>query len=87
MSELYYIGGKRYSPEESTVLCTYDWCGDSAALYQSPKGALFLVEKRDSMETAVKVLTKVDAFEFMDAHPAGIIIENYNAVFGEPESG
>lgn len=87
MSEQYYIGGKRYSPEESTVLCSYDWIGEAATLYQSPKGALFIVEKRDCVETAVKVVTKSEAFEFMDAHPAGIITENYNAVFGEPEQG
>ena len=87
MSEQYYIGRKRYSPEESTVLCSYDWCGESAALYRSQKGALFLVEDRADMETAVKVLTETEALEFMDAHPAGIVTENYNAVFGEPEPG
>lgn len=87
MSEQYYIGGKRYSPEESTVLCAYEWFGRSVALYRSPKGALFLVEKGDDMETAVKVITEAEAFEFMDAHPAGIITENYDAAFGKPEPG
>lgn len=87
MSKQYYIGRKRYSPEESTVLCAYDWCGESAVLYRSPKGALFLVEESDGMETAVKVMTETEAFEFMDAHPAEIVIENYNAAFGEPEPG
>ncbi len=87
MSEQYYIGGKRYSPGESTALCTYDWFGESATLYRSPKGALFIVEKKDYIETTVKVLTEAEAFEFMDAHPAGIITENYDAVFGEPEPG
>jgi len=87
MSEQYYIGGKRYSPDESIVLCSYDWIGEAATLYQSPKGALFIVRKRDCVETAVKIVTGGEAFEFMDAHPAGIITENYNAVFGEPEQG
>ena len=87
MSKQYYIGRKRYSPEESTVLCAYDWCGESAVLYLSHKGSLFLVEERDGMETAVKVMTETEAFEFMDAHPVGIVIENYNAAFGEPEPG
>lgn len=87
MGERYYIGGKRYSPEESTVLCSYDWIGESAALYQSPKDTLFIVEKRDCMEMSVRILTGREAFDFMDAHPAGIITENYDAVFGEPEPG
>lgn len=87
MGEQYYIGGKRYSTEESIELCTYDWMRETATLYQSPKGTLFVVEKSDCAETAVKILTESEAFEFMDAHPAGIIIENYNAVFGEPEPG
>ena len=87
MSEQFYIGGKRYSPEESTMLCTYNGFWESATLYRSPKGILFLVGERDGMETAVKVLTETEAFEFMDAHPAGIVIENYNAAFGEPEPG
>lgn len=87
MGEQYYIGGKRYSPEESIELCAYDWIGESATLYRSPNGALFIVERRDFVETTVKVVTKSEAFNFMDAHPAGIITENYDAVFGEPEPG
>ena len=87
MGEQYYIGGKRYSPEESIELCSYNWIGESATLYQSPKGALFIVEKSDCAETAVKILTGKEAFNFMDAHPAGIITENYDAVFGVPEPG
>lgn len=87
MSERYYIEGKRYSPDKSIVLCSYDWIGDTTTLYQSPKGTLFIVEKSDCAETAVKILTKAEALEFMDLHPVGIITENYNAVFGEPEPG
>lgn len=87
MGEQYYIGGKRYSPEESIELCSCALLGDSATLYRSRKGTLFVVEKSDCAETAVKILTDREAFEFMDAHPAGIMTENYDAVFGEPDPG
>ncbi len=87
MGEQYYIGGKRYSPEESIELCTYDWIVESATLYQSPKGALFIVEKMEWMEPVVRILTRSEAFSFMDNHPAGIVRENYTRTFGEPEPG
>ena len=61
-------------------------------LYQSPKGAFFTVREStvDGLGidgAAAEVLSKSAARAFMDRHAAGIDIENYNRLLGEPKEG
>lgn len=81
----YYIGGKRYVPENSTVLCSHAGIGEKSTLYRTGKGAFFLVEESDGGGTAARVVSRDEAFAFMDAHAAEIVVENYDAAFGTPE--
>ncbi|MBQ9346874.1 MAG: hypothetical protein IJT94_05955 [Oscillibacter sp.] len=84
--ERYYIGGKQYIPEESTVLCAHVGIMERATLYHTSGGAFFIVESdTDGGTPAVRVLDRAAALSFMDAHPAEIDTNAYNAVFGEPE--
>ena len=83
----YYIGGRQYVPEKSTELCAYDGIMGKAALYRTAKGAFFIVEESDGDGVSVRVADEREAFDFMDAHPACVNTENYDAVFGEPEEG
>ena len=83
----YYISGKQYVPEKSTLLCAYDGIMGKAALYRTAKGAFFLVDESGGDGVSVRVVDEREAVDFMDAHPACVNTENYDAVFGEPEEG
>lgn len=95
--EKYYIGKKRYIPDECDLLCrvltpTPDkkspWgllAHVEETLYRTQKGVFFTVRKSETTEVAL--LTEKEAFCFMDKHAAGIDTETYNKVFGEPEKG
>ena len=88
----FYIGGRWYSPDDSTPLCSYDDIFERVTLYQTEKGAFFLfrentVELSGDSGAVVKVLNKTAARSFMDEHAAGIIAENYDRIFGEPKKG
>ena len=83
----FYIGGRCYSTEKSTLLCSYEGVFEAAALYVTPKGAFFAVEESQFDGETVRVLSEATARSFMDEHAAGIITENYDRVFGEPDEG
>lgn len=85
----YYINGKQYIPDKSKLLCKYKGLGVliMERLYYSPKGAFFLVRECAECETKVEVIDREKAFEFMNCHTAGIVLENYDEVFGVPEMG
>lgn len=88
--ERYYIGNRQYVPGESDRLCVYE-CEmlkplySRYVLYRTRKGSYFLVQYGIDMETSVSLIDENAAFEFMDRHTAGIDIEIYNRVFGEPD--
>ena len=81
----FYIGGKQYIPEKSTLLCSCTDVLQKSTLYHTAKGALFIVTESDGI--AVRVVNREEAFAFMDEHPEGIDTDAYDAVFGEPEQG
>lgn len=90
----YYIGGKQYIPEESTLLCATDgndlfskvvW--SSEKLYRTSKGTFFIIRESGDNRKQVELLDKEKAYEFMDRNTAGIITENYDRVLGVPEMG
>lgn len=88
----YYVGGRWYSPDTSTPLCSYAGIFERVTLYHSPKGAFFTI--RESTVNglgidgaAAEVLSKTAARSFMDEHADGIYTENYARVFGEPAQG
>lgn len=84
----YIIGGKRYTPEKSVVLCRVGDNLETVTLYQTPKGAFFTVREGMGQEApAVDVLDRDGALDFMDAHPAGIDPAAYVKAFGEPVEG
>ena len=83
----YYIGGKQYVPEESTELCSYADALEKSTLYATDKGAFFIVREGFMNGTTARVVSREDAFGYMDAHADGIQTENYNRFFGEPERG
>lgn len=84
----YIIGGKRYTPEKSTVLCRARNDLETVTLYQTSKGAFFTVREGMGQEVpAVDVLDRDSVLDFMDAHPAGIDQVVYAKVFGEPVEG
>ncbi len=95
--EKYYIGKKRYIPDECDLLCRFFtpppdkkgfWgclASIEESLYRTSKGVFFTVKKGETTEVAL--LTEKEAFCFMDKHAAGIDTETYNKVFGEPEKG
>lgn len=88
----YYVGGRCYCPDVSTPLCCHKGIFEAVTLYQSPNGAFFTVREStvDGLGidgAAVEVLSKTAARSFMDRHTAGIEIDNYNRLFGEPKQG
>ncbi len=84
----YYIGGKRYSTEEATLLCAHHELFTSETLFCSPNGQFFMVTEADcETENKVVLLDRAAAFEFMDEHPAGIDTDNYDRLLGEPAQG
>lgn len=95
--EKYYIGKKRYIPDECDLLCRVltpmpdkksSWgllAHVEETLYRTQKGVFFTVRKSETTEVAL--LTEKEAFCFMDKYAAGIDTETYNKVFGEPEKG
>ncbi len=87
MNQRFYIGGRQYSPDSATVLCAFANLVETVTLYRSPKGAFFTITERDGDPPDVVLIDKEAAFEFMDAHPAGIDTDNYDEIFGEPEQG
>lgn len=85
--EGYIIGGRRYTPDKSAVLCQVKGIVETETLYQTQKGAFFKVRESEGQETTVDVLDKDSALDFMDAHPASIDPEAYARAFGEPQEG
>lgn len=93
-TERYYIGKKQYIPDESDILCTVSYGDaweilkntDQTTLYRTKKGAYFLVHNCEN-GTDVRVIDESTAFDFMDKNTAGIEIETYNRLLGEPERG
>lgn len=83
----YIIGGRRYTPEKSVVMCRVSDLTGTATLYRTQKGAFFKVQESDGEETAVGVVDKDEALIFLDAHPASINQEAYAVAFGEPQEG
>lgn len=84
----YIIGGRRYTPEKSVVLCRAVGNLETTTLYLTGKGAFFTVRQMMGEEVpAVDVLDRDAALDFMDAHPAGIDPVVYAKVFGEPVEG
>ena len=83
----YYIGGRWYSPDNATPLCRDIGIFETVTLYQTPKGAFFTVEESPVDGETVRVLSEAAARSFMDEHAAGIITENYDRIFGEPQEG
>lgn len=95
--EKYYIGKKKYIPDECDLLCRIltpspdkkdPWgllASIEESLYRTPKGVFFIVRKGTTTEVAL--MTEKEAFCYMDKHAAGIDTETYNKVFGEPEKG
>lgn len=84
----YIIGGRRYTPDKSTVLCRAGDGLEAVTLYQTTKGAFFTVREGMGLEpSAVEVLDRDSALDFMDTHPAGIDPAAYVKAFGEPEEG
>lgn len=84
---IYYIGGRSYSPDDATRLCVAAGIMETVTLYRTEKGAFFTVtEGADGSRTAA-VLRRPEARDLMDAHPEGIDIANYDAVFGTPARG
>lgn len=88
----FYVGGRWYSPDNATPLCRCTDIFERVTLYQTPKGTFFTFREStvDGLGidgAAVEVLGKAAARSFMDEHAAGIIVENYNRIFGEPKEG
>ena len=78
----FYVGGRRYSPDNSTPICRCVDIFERVTLYQTPKGAFFTFREStvDGLGidgAAVEVLGKAAARSFMDEHAAGIITANY----------
>lgn len=88
----FYVGGRWYSRDSATPLCSYADIFERVTLYQTPKGAFFAFREStvDGLGidgAAVEVLGKAAARSFMDEHAAGIVPENYDRAFGEPKEG
>lgn len=86
------VGGRLYSPDDATPLCCYKGIFETVTLYQTSKGAFFIVRESTvdglgSDGVAVEVLSKGAARSFMDEHAAGVIVENYARIFGELKQG
>lgn len=84
---VYYIGGKSYSPDDARRLCTAHRIMDTVTLYTTAKGAFFAVAESQVDGETVKLMDEAEARAFMDENAAGIDIDGYNTVFGEPEKG
>lgn len=91
----YIIGGIKYTLEKRNLLCEFtiakagviiDFQSKTKRLYY-PKGKAFVMDTVQDMtgEHDPKVISKSDAMEFMDKHPAGIDIKNYIKFFGDPK--
>ena len=82
----YYYGGKAYNTETATVLCKHSVLEcEEETLYQTKKGAFFLIKNDGILGQGFKVLSEKDARKFMDDHPEGIDTEAYDRIFGAPE--
>lgn len=85
--QVFYIGGKSYSPDTATRLCRYSGILETVTLYRSPRGAFFTVAESLTDAPMVEVLSEAEARSFMDAHTAGIDAAAYKRIFGTPEQG
>lgn len=85
--KVYYIGGRSYSPEDSILLCRASEIFATTSLYRTKKGAFFLIQESELEKPVVKLLDESAAKAFLDEHAAGIVVENYNVVFGTPKPG
>ena len=70
----FYIGGRWYSPDDSTPLCSYDDIFERVTLYQTEKGAFFMfrentVELSGDSGAVVKVLNKTAARSWTSTPP------------------
>lgn len=85
----FYIGGRYYSPDEATPLCSSKGIFETVTLYKSPQGAFFTVSESviDGEAEKAELLTENAARSFMDKNAAAVIPENYNKVFEAIEQG
>lgn len=97
----YYIGGKSYEPDRSTLICRHIERHPEKAdmlhffgaveftdLYATEAGAFFMVMgDPDNREEKVVVVDRAAALLFTDQFASGIITENFDKVFGTPENG
>ena len=88
---VYYINGKKYDTRKADLMCDYHktidlWQPDTEKLYRTKNGAYFLMSDHKGV-IDVMLLDEKKALAFMNAHPAGIITDNYDKVFGSPEEG
>ena len=97
----YYIGGKCYEPDRSTLLCRHVihhperrdmghiWGSDEYFdIYATTSGTFFRVSgDPEAGGESVTIIDEAAAIRFMNSYSSVIITDNYDKILGVPENG
>ena len=94
--EKLYMNGRAFIPKKDILICNVcetdpmklAFAGTEIyeRIYATTKGTFYKVRNTERRKEA-RILSKEEAFSFLEENAAYIITDNYDSVFGEPERG